>query len=344
MKKTAFLILFLIFILAGCAAETDIAPVAGASSKEHSGAIFAMDTYMEIKFYGDEKLLEGAEDVIYSMEAALSVTDERSEIYAVNRDGGGEVSPETAELITRGLELCERTGGALDISVYPVVRAWGFTTGEYRVPGDSEINELLGCVDYEKIAFDGETVTLSDGMMIDLGSVAKGAASSRVVEYFRENGVKSALLNLGGNVHALGAKPDGSKWRIAVKNPVGSGNLCVLEIEDKAVITSGGYERYFEEDGETYWHIIDPATGYPAKSGLVSVTVIGDDGLLCDALSTSLFVMGLQNAAEFWRDSDDFEAVFVTEDGGIYVTEGLEDSFRLIESYELADYEVIRRG
>ena len=344
MKKTAFLILFLIFILAGCAAETDIAPVAGASSKEHSGAIFAMDTYMEIKFYGDEKLLEGAEDVIYSMEAALSVTDERSEIYAVNRDGGGEVSPETAELITRGLELCERTGGALDISVYPVVRAWGFTTGEYRVPGDSEINELLGCVDYEKIAFDGKTVTLSDGMMIDLGSVAKGAASSRVVEYFRENGVKSALLNLGGNVHALGAKPDGSKWRIAVKNPVGSGNLCVLEIEDKAVITSGGYERYFEEDGETYWHIIDPATGYPAKSGLVSVTVIGDDGLLCDALSTSLFVMGLQNAAEFWRDSDDFEAVFVTEDGGIYVTEGLEDSFRLIESYELADYEVIRRG
>ena len=344
MKKTAFLILFLIFILAGCAAETDIAPVAGASSKEHSGAIFAMDTYMEIKFYGDEKLLEGAEDVIYSMEAALSVTDERSEIYAVNRDGGGEVSPETAELITRGLELCERTGGALDISVYPVVRAWGFTTGEYRVPGDSEINELLGCVDYEKIAFDGKTVTLSDGMMIDLGSVAKGAASSRVVEYFRENGVKSALLNLGGNVHCLGSKPDGSDWNVAIQDPEGSGYLGILAVSDRAVITSGGYERYFEEDGVTYWHIMDPETGAPARSDLISVSIIGESGVTCDALSTALFVMGLDDAADFWRESSDFEAVFITTDGRLLVTEGVSESFTPYGAYAGTEVEVIRRG
>lgn len=352
MKHIVPMILVLMLI-AGCAApgtdngqadKAPLVPVSRAADSPAEGAIFAMDTYMEFRIYGDEALLGEAVDIIGGMEAALSVTYEKSEIYAVNRDGFGTVSDTTAALISRALTLCGRTDGALDISVYPIVRAWGFTTGDYRVPPDEELAALLENVDYTRVSLTENTVTLADGMMIDLGSVAKGAASGAVVDYLRSQGVTSALLNLGGNVHTLGTKPDGSLWHIAVKDPVGAGNLCVLDIADKAVITSGGYERFFEEDGVTYWHIIDPATGTPARNGLISVTVVGEDGLLCDALSTSLFVMGPERAAQLWRESDDFEAVFVMEDGSVAITEGLEGSFRLLDAYENADYEVIRRG
>ena len=153
-------------------------------------------------------------------------------------------------------------------------------------------------------------------MKIDLGGIAKGYTSSRIMDIFKENGITSGLVNLGGNVQALGTKTDGSNWRVAVQSP------------DEAVITSGGYERYFEQDGVTYHHIIDPKTGYPAENGLVSVTIVSSDGTLADGLSTSLFIMGEEKAAEFWKaHSDEFEAILETDDGTIYVTEGLKDSF-----------------
>ena len=204
---------------------------------------------------------------------------------------------------------------------------------------------MLENVDYTQIHFDPEhhTVALKPGMEIDLGSIAKGYTGDQLMQLFRDSRVSSALLNLGGNVQTLGSKPDGSPWKIAVKDPLGEGNLGVLNIEDRAVITSGGYERYFEEDGRTYWHIIDPATGYPAQSGLVSVTVVGKEGTLCDGLSTSLFVMGEASAAAFWRSSDDFEAVFVRDDGSVLITEGLESSFTLVDGYAGKPVTVIRR-
>jgi thiamine biosynthesis lipoprotein len=291
-----------------------------------------MDTVMDLTVYGAESDLAAAENLITSLESKLSVTDEGSEIYAINQNGSGTLSEDSADLLTKALDICDLTGGALDLSIYPVVRAWGFTTGEYGIPSDEEITELLSHVDYRNISFDESTatVTLESGMEIDLGSVAKGYTGDRVIELLRENGVTSALLNLGGNVQALGAKPDGSPWRVAIQDPVSDGYLGALEIENKAVITSGGYERYFVEDGVTYWHIIDPATGAPSHSGLISVTVIGESGILCDGLSTSLFVMGLDGATQLWRTRDDFEAVFVSEDGQVYITEGLEDSFTLL--------------
>ena len=194
-----------------------------------------------------------------------------------------------------------------------------------------EAQALLAHVDYTKIDFDRKqsAVTLPPDMEIDLGSVAKGYTGDQILSLLREADVTSALLNLGGNVQALGSKPDGSPWRIGVQNPLGDGYIGVLEVTDQAVITSGGYERYFVEDGKTYWHIIDPATGAPAHSGLISVTIIGGSGLMCDGLSTALFVMGLEDAAQFWRETGNFEAVFVTEDGQITITEGLTDRFSL---------------
>jgi thiamine biosynthesis lipoprotein len=305
----------------------------GASTEPATGTLFAMDTVMDFTIYGEASLLTAAEARVNELEAKLSVTDSGSEIYAINRDGSGVLSADSADLLRRALDLCALTNGALDISVYPVVRAWGFTTGDYGVPEEEELAELLSHVDYRGVEYDGDTdtVALAPGMEIDLGSVAKGYTGDQVTALLRENGVTSALLNLGGNVQALGAKPDGSPWRVAVQDPSGDGYLGVLEIDDQAVITSGGYERYFVEDGVTYWHIIDPATGAPARSGLTSVTIVGDSGLLCDGLSTSLFVMGLEDAARFWRENGGFEAVFVTEDGQITMTEGLQDQFSLLE-------------
>jgi thiamine biosynthesis lipoprotein len=312
------------------------------SSEPETASFLAMDTVMELKVYGSADAVEAAEQKVYELESKLSVTDSESEIYAINQNGSGAVSDETAELLSDALALCEETGGALDISVYPIVREWGFTTGEYRVPTDREISSLLGTVDYSAVTLDSGTVTLSPGMEIDLGSVAKGYTGDCVAALLRESGVQSALLYLGGNVQTIGAKPDGSAWRIAVQNPFGGDNVAVVEVEDKAVITSGGYERYFEQDGETYWHIIDPATGYPARNGLVSVTVIGDSGLYCDGLSTALFVMGLDEAEQFWRDRRDFDAIFITEDGDMLITEGLEDCFTPLNDYADAEITVIR--
>ena len=325
------------FLLTGCS---------GAPTQEpETATFFAMDTAMDFTVYGDAALLDEAETLIGSLEEQVSVTDEHSDIYAIDHTGSGSLSGNAAELMEQALELCRRTGGALDISVYPIVRAWGFTTGSYQVPDEETIQSLLPLVDYTQIQYDAATgvVTLPEGMEIDLGSVAKGYAGQLAAQMLREHGVQSALLNLGGNVQTVGAKPDGSPWQIGIKDPQGEDAMMVLSVEDQAVVTSGGYERYFEQDGQTYWHIMDPSTGHPADSGLISVTIVGDEGVVCDGLSTALFVMGLEKAADLWAQSGDFEAVFVTASGEVYITEGLRDHFALTERYADTPVSVIER-
>ena len=325
------------FLLTGCSG----APAQG----PETATFFAMDTAMDFTVYGDAALLDEAETLIGSLEEQVSVTDEHSDIYAIDHTGSGSLSGNAAELMEQALELCRRTGGALDISVYPIVRAWGFTTGSYQVPDEETIQSLLPLVDYTQIQYDAATgvVTLPEGMEIDLGSVAKGYAGQLAAQMLREHGVQSALLNLGGNVQTVGAKPDGSPWQIGIKDPQGEDAMMVLSVEDQAVVTSGGYERYFEQDGQTYWHIMDPSTGHPADSGLISVTIVGDEGVVCDGLSTALFVMGLEKAADLWAQSGDFEAVFVTASGEVYITEGLRDRFALTEQYADTPVSVIER-
>ncbi len=290
---------------------------------------FAMDTVMTLRLYqgGDGSLLDRAEARVRELEGLWSVTDGASEISTLNHDGSAELSPETADLLRTALGMCERTGGALDISTYPILRAWGFTTGEYSVPGGEAIAALLPLVDYGRVALEAGAAALPPGMEIDLGSVAKGYTGDALAALLKQGGAASALLDLGGNIQAVGSKPDGSPWRVAVRDPAGDGSVGVVEVVDQAVVTSGGYERYFEEDGVRYWHIIDPATGWPARSGLTSVTVVGESGLLCDGLSTALFVMGREGALEHWRQHRDFEAVLVSEDGSVTITAGLEGRF-----------------
>lgn len=330
--------LLLLLVLTGCAGPPP-------AEEPYVEQLLAMDTVMTLTVYGGDGRQAAAEAGrrIRELESLLSATDGDSELYAANHHGGGELSGETAELLERALALCAETEGALDVTVYPVVRAWGFTTGEYRVPEPEELAALLERVDYARVSLEGGTLTLPEGMELDLGAVAKGWTGDRVAELLAERGVTSAILELGGNIQALGTKPDGSPWRVALQSPEGEGYAGVLEIADRAVVTSGGYQRYFQQDGETYWHIIDPSTGCPARSGLTSVTIVAEEGVVCDGLSTALFVMGRERAEAFWRERGDFDCILIDGDGAVYVTEGLEDCFSLYGAWEAHPLEVLRR-
>ena len=340
MDKRIFAVTAACIFMGGCSGGN------GYFDEPVSKSDFLMDTYMTVTVYnGSSSAPEKALSRAGELEKKWSVTDSSSEIYAADHSGGKPVtlSEDTADLVSFALSMNEKTDGALDISLYPVLREWGFTTGEYRVPEDSRITELLESVGCEKLSLDGRDITVPDGMSIDLGSVGKGRAGDEMIKTLKENGVTAAMLDLGGNIQLLGSKPDGSDFRIAVRHPSGEGNLAKVEVSDCAVITSGGYERFFEQDGNIYWHILDPKTGCPAHSGVVSATVIGKSGTLCDALSTSLFVMGTERAADLWRASDDFDYILVTDDGRAVITEGIENSFTLYDEFSSMTVEVVRR-
>jgi len=306
--------------------------------------VFAMDTVMNLTLYGEQETLDRAVEDLSRLEEQFSATLEDSLVFRLNQ--GETVSPSQVlqEVLEQSILLGQRTGGALDITAYPAVRAWGFTTGDYRVPGGDELAQLADRIDDTHIQFawaeNGRCdVTLADGAQIDLGAVAKGYAGDLLAEDLRHDGVTSALLDLGqSSIMAVGAKPDGSPWRIGVQDPEGDGYLGVLELNNMAMGTSGSYQRYFEQDGVRYCHIIDPKTAAPARSGLSSVTVVAKSCLVCDGLSTALFVMGLEESAEFWRGAQSdpdlaFEAIFIEDNGAISVTSGLKDAFSLAEGY-----------
>ena len=296
--------------------------------------IFAMDTYMTLTAYGKnaKKALDEAVDEINNIEQLVSTGIDSSEVSQINKNGKGSVSETTGYLIKRSKEIYDSTNGVFDITIYPIMQAWGFPTENYCVPGKKELKKLRGLMGADHVLYDEkkqEVILNKEGMKIDLGGIAKGYTSSKVMDIFKENGIYSAVISLGGNVQTLNGKPDGSDWRVAVENPADTGSyIGVLSIKDKAVITSGGYERYFKQDGKTYHHIIDPATGYPANNGLTSVTIVSDDGTLADGLSTSLFIMGPEKAQKYWKEhSDEFDTILVKDDGSILVSEGIADYF-----------------
>lgn len=343
-RKLLCITAVLIFVLAltGCgkSAEKNAAEEGEPLSRE----VYAMDTYMTLSAYGDnaEKALDESEKEIKRIDAMLSTGNSESEISRLNKAGKLKVSDETFELIRRAKEIGETAQGVFDISIYPVMREWGFTDKNYKVPADEALKAALEKVDASKIKLDEETKTVSfaeDGVEIDLGGIAKGYTSDRVIDIMKECGVEHALINLGGNVKVLSNKPDGSDWRVAIIDPENEEQyIGGVEVKDKAVITSGGYQRYFEEDGKRYFHIIDISDGYPADNGLISTTIVSEDGTLADALSTTLFIMGPDKAANYWRKhKDEFDAVLVKDDGTVLVTEGIENDY-----FTDGKYEVIR--
>jgi len=331
--------------------------------EELSTTVFAMDTVMNLTVYNApagpiDGTFQDQVEALYRYENLFSATKESSDVHNINANCGEivEVSFETADLLRRAIALCEKTGGALDVTAYPAVKAWGFTTGDYRVVGEDERAALAeridytcvemlgeysalpegmtqesmqGLVNYEEHLDKGELVRIPEEMELDLGAVAKGYAADRMVEALAPYECH-ALLDLGqSTIAAIGTRPDGKPWRIGIQDPHGDTYLGVLSLNDKAMGSSGNYQRYFEENGKIYGHILDPEAAAPVDNGLAGVTVVADSALYCDGLSTALFVMGLEDAAQFWRENRDFEAIFIEEDGNITITAGMQADFRL---------------
>lgn len=317
MRRAIALCLLISLLFCGCARRLE----------PQDTAVFAMDTAMNLRIYGDDDgaAAQRLTELLQDLDAALSVTDPNSAVFALNQEGSSE-NETVLQLCAYADELCQRTGGAVDPSVYPALRLWGFTADAYRVPMPHEIDETLEAVGMSHVHLTAETVTLDDHAALDFGAFAKGYAGDQCAALLAELELP-AVLTLGGNIQTVGTKPDGTPWRIGIADPDAPAEYCAsLQITgSKAVVTSGDYQRFFEYEGKRYCHIFDPQTGRPVSNGLRSVTVVCDSGLTADGLSTALFVMGLEQATEFWRGADDFEAVFIDAEGGVYVTEGLQD-------------------
>ena len=337
MKRQLMTALCCVMLFAGgCAGNTAADTKAASTSEKHLGEeeaatreLYAMDTVMTLTAYGSnaDAGLDAAIGEINRLDSLLSISSESGEIYKINRDGEGDVSEDVEELLASAIRYSEETGGLFDATIEPVMESWGFTDKNYRVPTQEELAALLKKVDSSKVELSEGHVKLPEGVRLDLGGIAKGFTSARVMDIFKEAGVKSGIISLGGNVQALGTKTDGTRWRVGIQDPKDQNTtFAIVEVADEAVITSGAYQRYFEENGVHYHHIIDPRTGYPAQSGLSSATIVTADGTLADALSTSLFIMGADDAAKFWRaHRDEFEAVLMADDGTVWITEGLAD-------------------
>lgn len=309
--------------------------------------LFAMDTYMEFTAYGknSEKAVDAAIEEVQKLDAMLSAENSKSEVYALNEQGNLQATDDLAELILRGKEIYQETDGLFDDTIYPVMKLWGFPTGNYHVPTAAEVQKKLALVDGNKVEIQTRDsdekgrdskektkfVTLGADQQIDFEGIAKGYTGQKLAELFQEYGVSSALVSLGGNIQAIGTKPDGSSWKVGIRDPKGGQQdyIGVLFVENQAVVTSGGYERYFEEDGKTYIHIINPRTGYPADGDLLSVTIVSRDGTLADGMSTALYIMGYEKACQFWRQHrEEFNVILVTDDGKIHISENLKENFQ----------------
>ena len=340
-------------LLAALALSAGLAACGGEQTE--TAQVFAMDTVMVLSAAGGgaEAALQTAEEELYRLDRELSRTRADSAVSRLNSAPAGtpaDVGAEVYGLISAAIDYSAATGGAFDITLAPVSSAWGFTEDAYRVPSREELDELLAHVGAEHVRLEGEDrVCLDGGTQIDLGAIAKGYASDVVAAAYRENGVTRGTVSLGGNVWVCGGKAAGEPWKIGIQDPARpeDADACagILSMADGFAVTSGGYQRYFEEDGKTYHHIIDPATGRPAESGLASVTVISagaeGSGTMCDALSTALFVMGEERALDFWRSGVyDFEAILVTADDRLLATEGVAGDFQPDEGAGYA-YEVV---
>lgn len=341
MKRSLFWLILAVtgaaLLLGGCGAkEQAAASEEQASSAQASQDFYAMDTVMNITAYGEkaEEAVQECVQYISGLEAAISRTLEDSEISQLNNADGEptELSEQTAEILSDALEIAQKTEGAFDPTVATLSDLWQIGTEDAHLPEEQEIQDALAPVGYEKVSQDGTTVTMEPGTRIDLGGIGKGYAADHVVEILKSYEIERAIISLGGNIYAFGSKDDGVDWKVAITNPDNEQEyLGTLSVSDTSIVTSGDYERYFEQDGKRYCHIFDSATGYPAETDLRSVTVVTPDSTTADGYTTALFVMGHDKAIEFCEQNG-IEAVLVRDDHTVYVTDGIKDRFELLSA------------
>ena len=302
--------------------------------------LFAMDTYMVITAEGGdtEEAVKSVSREISRLESVLSRTIDTSSVSRLNTEGSAVLDEDTSSLLAAALTYSADTNGAFDVTIAPLVELWGITSDDPRVPSQEEIDALLPLVGSEHIHLDGREATLDEDCAIDLGGIAKGYASDKAADILSRSGADRACANLGGNVYVY-SRENSRAWNVAIEDPKGKDDyVCILSLTDHFVVTSGGYQRYFTgPDGTVYQHILDPKTGYPVQSDLLSASVIlprsGDElaGTRADAYSTALYVMGESGAADFWRAHRDFDMVLVTTDGRVVYTPGLASVFHEAE-------------
>ncbi|MCR1935188.1 FAD:protein FMN transferase [Clostridium tepidum] len=324
------LCIFLPSIFVGCNSKSE-EPV--------SRETYLMGTIINIKAYGKnaDKAVQASVDKISDIENKMSLNISTSEINKINKNAGiapVKVSKNTFDVVKASLIYSEKTKGSFDITVEPLVSLWGIGTDKARIPSKDEISNALSLINYKDVVINEKESTIMlkrKGQAIDLGAIAKGYTADELKKVLLNYNVSSAFLNLGGNVYVLGNKPDKTPWKIGVQNPLEPRGdyLGIVSVSDKSVVTSGNYERFFERNGKRYHHIFDTKTGYPAEKGLISVSIISDKSIDGDALSTSVYTLGLDEGKKLIESLKDVEAVFVTNDKKVYITSGLKDIFKL---------------
>ncbi|HHY25836.1 MAG TPA: FAD:protein FMN transferase [Desulfitobacterium dehalogenans] len=327
--------LCLSFSLVGClAAETKV--------KEFEPVVettFLMGTVAKITIYDeitDKEVFQKIFDRLTDIEQRMTINDDypNSEIIQLNKASGKEfvrISSDTFHVLEKAKNYAELSQGKFDITVGPIVKLWNIGSDNARVPGEDEINEKLPLVDYHGLILDKESSSAKlnqEGMVVDLGAIAKGYAADEAAKILKEAGIKHAIVNLGGNIVVINTKPDGSLWRLGLQDPyeIRGKSMGVVLLNDQTMVSSGTYERYFEENGKVYHHLIDPDTGYPGENELISVSIITKESINADGLSTGTFLLGLEEGMEMVEEIPDTEAIFITADKKVYVTSGINGS------------------
>lgn len=327
-RKLTLLIGALVLFFAACSLALTLRPE---QTQPISRSDFLLNTFVTVTLYDSEdpEILNQCMELCREYENRFSRTIKTSEIYQMNHRNPDEttfqLSKDAADLIREGIHYSERSGGAYDLTVGPLSSLWDFTSGKAVVPPDGEIAAAAAKVDYRNLKLTGDTLTfLSPDTTIELGSIAKGFIADRLKEYLLSQGVKSAIINLGGNVLCIGHLPEGRPFRIGLQKPFADRNELIanLKIDDLSVVSSGVYERHFVVDGKNYHHILNPETGYPYDNGLIAVTIVSPRSVDGDALSTTCFSMGLEKGMELINSLNDIYGYFITEDGTVYYSDG----------------------
>lgn len=336
--KRKLMIIVLTFVLAigivGCTNEDSNQPI--------SRTEIFMSTPVSITIYDGEyeNILDKAFEKVEEVENLVSINKENTEISELNKNAGIEkvkLSDISYDILKKGLEYSKLSNGSYDITIGPLVKLWNIGFEDAKVPSQDEINEVIDTIDYNNIEINDSTKEVfltKKGMEIDLGSIAKGYIADEIANILKQEGVNRAIIDLGGNIYALGSKSSDSNWKIGIQNPFNDRGEVVggIEVSDKTVVTSGIYERFIEENGVKYHHILNPKTGYPYETDIAGVSIITDKSIDADALSTLTFTKGLEEGLKFIEGLDNVDAIFITNDKKIYITENIRDSFKIINT------------
>lgn len=341
-KISCFLaVLMTITLLVGCSkSKVPTEPI--------SKTALVLGTVCTIKLYDsdDTAIIDKAIARLSELEDILSINKTGTELDKVNEMSGIEpvkVSADTLNVVKKGLEYSALSNGTMDITVGPLVKLWGIGTEWAAVPSQEDIDTAKNLINYKDVVIDEANSTIylkNPGMIIDLGAIAKGYAADEVIKLLTDNGVKSAIVNLGGNIFVLGKKVDGSDWTVGIQNPENDGEPTIgsITVDNKSIVTSGVYERYFEEDGKKYHHILSPETGFPYENDILGVSIISNASIDGDSLSTTLFALGVEEGLKLIESIDGVEAIFVTKDHKLHMTKGFEEIFTLTNTdYSVAE-------